>query len=197
MVFPVAVYGCERWTIKKAECWRTDAFEIWCWRRLLSPLDCKEIKPVNPQGNQSWIFIGRTDAEAETPIPWPFDVKNWLTGKILMLGNIEGRRRRGQQRMSWLDGIIDSVDTSLSKLQVLVMNREAWHGVVHGVAKSQTRLRDWTELKCYKLQTRGVSFPSKPLRVYHFPQCHYTRNLSVISCSPLLFIPTWCHHQNL
>ena len=77
MVFPVVMYGCESWTIKKAECQRIDAFELWCWRRLLSPLDCKEIQPVNLQ-DQPWMFIGRTDAEAETPILWPPDVKNWL-----------------------------------------------------------------------------------------------------------------------
>ena len=82
VVFPVVMYGCENWTIKKAEHRRIDAFELWCWRRLLkSPLDCKEIKPVYPKGNQSWIFIGRTNAEAETPILWPLDVKNWLIGK--------------------------------------------------------------------------------------------------------------------
>ena len=81
-VFPVVMYGCESWTIKKAECQKTDAFELWCWRRLLaSPLDCKEIQSIHPKGNQSWIFIGRTDAEAETPILWPLDVKNWLNGK--------------------------------------------------------------------------------------------------------------------
>ena len=81
MVFPVVMYGCESWTIKKAECWRIDAFELWCWRRLLSPLDCKEIQPVHSKGNQSWIFIGRTNAEAETPIFGPPDVKNWLIWK--------------------------------------------------------------------------------------------------------------------
>ena len=80
MVFPVVMYGCESWTIKKAECWRIGAFE-WCWRRLESPLDSKEIKLVNPKGNQSWIFIGRTDAETETPIFWPSDANNWLIGK--------------------------------------------------------------------------------------------------------------------
>ena len=80
-VFPVVMYGCESWTVKKAEHWRTDAFELWCWRTLESPLDCKEIQPVCPKGNQSWIFIGRTDADTETPIPWPPDTKNWLTGK--------------------------------------------------------------------------------------------------------------------
>ena len=76
VVFPVVMYGCESWTIKKAEHWRIDAFELWCWKRE-SPLDCKEIQPVHPKGNQSWIFIGRTDAEAETPILWPLDAKNW------------------------------------------------------------------------------------------------------------------------
>ena len=81
VVFPVVMYGCENWTIKKAECRRIDAFELWCWRKLESPLDYKEIQPVHPKGNQSWIFIGRTDAEAETPILWPPDTKNWLTGK--------------------------------------------------------------------------------------------------------------------
>ena len=82
MVFPVAMYGCESWTIKKAECWRIDAFELWCWRRLLkSLLNCKEIQPIHPKGNQSWIFIGRTDAEAETPILWPPDAMSWLICK--------------------------------------------------------------------------------------------------------------------
>ena len=76
MVFPVVMYGCESWTIKKAECQRIDAFELWCWRRLKSPLDCKEIQPVQPKGNQSWVFIGKTDFEAETPIFWPPDVKS-------------------------------------------------------------------------------------------------------------------------
>ena len=82
MVFPVVMYGCESWTIKKAECRRIDAFELWCWKTLESPLECKEIQPVHPKGNQSWIFIGRTDAEAETPVLWPPDVKNWLIGEV-------------------------------------------------------------------------------------------------------------------
>ena len=81
MVLPVIMYGCDSWTIKKAECRRIDAFELWCWRRVKSPLDCKEIQPINPKGNQPWLFIGRTDAEAETPILWPPDEKNWLIGE--------------------------------------------------------------------------------------------------------------------
>ena len=110
MVFPVVMYGCESWTVKKAEHWKIDAFELWCWRTLESPLDCKEIQPVHPKGGQSWVFIGGTDAEAETPVLWPPHVKSWLIGK-----DPDARRDWGQEEKGttedemagwhhWLDG---------------------------------------------------------------------------------------------
>ena len=166
------------WELDCKESW---ALKNWCFwtvvleKTLESPLDCKEIQPVHSEGDQSWVFIGTTDAKAETPILWPLHVKSWFTGKDPDAGRDWGQEEKGTTEMRWLDGITDSMNMSLSELRKLVMDSKAWCAVICGTTKSPTWLSDWTELNKIFNGERLIFFPKNKTNIHtHHSAQHCT-----------------------
>ena len=176
------MYGWESWTVKKAEHRRIDAFELWCWRRLLkSPLDCKEVQPVHLKEISPGYSLEGLMLKLKLQYFGHLVQRVDSLEKTLMLGGIGDRRRRGWQRMRWLDGITDSMDMNLRELRELVMDREAWRAVIHGVAESRTQLSNWTELNIGK-----TSFITRIHSPYLWPQLKETIILITSLTSPVL-----------